>query len=73
MTITAALDLVVHHQFSVWDAVIVASAVEAGCRLLLSQDLSEGLVRRGLTIVNPFAVQSHPLLNAVLGPGARDL
>jgi predicted nucleic acid-binding protein len=62
LTLDAALDLAVGHRFSIWDAVIVNAAAEAGCRLLLSEDLADGFVWRGLTIVNPFAAEPHPLL-----------
>ena len=61
-TLEAALDLAVDHRFSIWDAVIVNAASEAGCRLLLSEDLADGFVWRGLAIVNPFAAEPHPLL-----------
>jgi predicted nucleic acid-binding protein len=62
----AALDLAVDHQLSVWDAVILAAAAGAGCRLLLSEDMQEGFTWRGLTVVNPVAASPHPLLAAVL-------
>jgi predicted nucleic acid-binding protein len=38
----AAMDLAVDHHLSVWHAVIVAAAAEAGCRLVLSEDMQEG-------------------------------
>jgi predicted nucleic acid-binding protein len=44
------------HRFSVWDAMIVAAALVAGCETLYSEDMHAGLVVDGrLTIVNPFA------------------
>lgn len=46
--------------------VIVAVAAEAGCRLLISEDLQDGFTWAGLTIVNPFAQPVHPLLQAAL-------
>ncbi len=61
----AAADLA-QNQFSIWDAVIVCSAAEAGCQLLLSEDMQDGFVWRGMTIVNPFAKTMHPLLRSVL-------
>jgi predicted nucleic acid-binding protein len=54
------------HQFEIWDALIVSTAAEAKCRLLLSEDLHDGFVWRGLTVVNPFAKRRNPLLDAVL-------
>jgi len=62
----AAVDLATR-QFSIWDAVILSAAAEAGCQLLLSEDMQEGFVWRGVTIVNPFAQPVHPLLDALLG------
>jgi predicted nucleic acid-binding protein len=35
-------DLAVDHKIGIWDAVMFAAAAEAGCRLLLSEDLQEG-------------------------------
>jgi predicted nucleic acid-binding protein len=61
----AAADLPVN-QFSLWDAVILCAAGEADCRLLLSEDMQDGFVWKGVTIVNPFARSRHPLLEALL-------
>ena len=41
--------------FSFYDALIVASALDAGCETLLTEDLQAGRRVNGLTIVNPFA------------------
>jgi predicted nucleic acid-binding protein len=65
-TLEAALDLAVDHRLSIWDAVILNAAAEAGCRLLLSEDLAEGFTWRGLTVVSPFAASPHPLLARLL-------
>ena len=64
----SAMNLVSTHQFSTWDAAIVSAAAEAGCRMLLSEDMQEGFTWSGVTIVNPFAPQRHPLLEAILAP-----
>ena len=50
-----ALDLARSHDFSFYDALIVASALAAGCDTLLTEDLQAGRRIAGLTIVNPFA------------------
>ena len=65
-TLAAAADLSVDHGFSIWDAVILAAAADAGCRLLLSEDMQDGFVWRGLTITNPFAAKRHSLLETAL-------
>ncbi len=64
----AAADLVVHHQLGFWDAVILSVAAEADCHLLLSDDMQDGFIWQGVTIVNPFARTRHPLLKALLTP-----
>ena len=61
-----AMDLAVNHQMAIWDAVILSTAAGSGCRLLLSEDLQDGLTWGGVTVVNPFADERHPLLEAVL-------
>jgi predicted nucleic acid-binding protein len=38
----------------IYDAMIVASAVLAGCEVLYSEDMHHGLVIDGLTICNPY-------------------
>lgn len=65
--ILTAADLATDHQFGIWDAVILSAASQAGCRLLLSEDLQEGFTWGGVTVVNPFATPRHALLNALLG------
>jgi predicted nucleic acid-binding protein len=49
------------HGLSFFDALIVASALEAGCTTLLSEDMQSGRVIDGrLTIRNPFTAGSPP-------------
>ena len=62
----AALDLAAEHRLGIWDAVIVAMAAEANCRLLLSEDLHEGFTWSGVTVTNPFSCPRHRLLEALL-------
>ena len=42
------------HLLSVYDALIVASAIEAGCDTLYSEDMQHGRTIGGVAIVNPF-------------------
>lgn len=70
----AATDLAQTHQIGLWDAMILSAAADARCRLLLSEDLQEGFTWRGVTVVNPFRAQRHPLLAAITAgrkPGRR--
>ena len=68
-----AIDLASDHQFGIWDAVIMSAASQAGCRLLLSEDLQEGFTWGGVTVTNPFATPSHALLEALLGDGPNKM
>jgi predicted nucleic acid-binding protein len=42
------------YQYSFYDALIIAAALGAGCKILYSEDLQRGLRIGGLTIENPF-------------------
>lgn len=55
-----------HHRLRMWDAIIMAAAASAGCRLLLSEDLQDGFTWSGVTVVNPFASKPNPLLEELL-------
>lgn len=49
------LDLAERYRLSVYDGVIVAAALLAGCTTLYSEDMHNGLVIDRLTIRNPYA------------------
>jgi predicted nucleic acid-binding protein len=65
-TFDAALDLATEHKLQFWDALILNVAADAGCSLLLSEDMQDGFAWRGVTVVNPFAVKIHKRLKRVL-------
>ncbi|HUZ73330.1 MAG TPA: VapC toxin family PIN domain ribonuclease [Stellaceae bacterium] len=67
----AALPLAGDQRLSIWDAVVLAAAAEAGCRMLLSEDFEPGFAWRGVTVVNPVAAVHHPLLEMLLANGRR--
>ena len=56
---TAAREFAEEHGISFYDALIVASAIEAGCDILYSEDMQHGRRIGGLAIVNPF-LESAP-------------
>jgi predicted nucleic acid-binding protein len=57
----AAVGIAARNGFAFYDSLIVASALEAGCLTLLSEDLQDGQVIDGrLTIRNPFGGCSAP-------------
>ena len=52
--IFAAIDLRRLRHLSYWDALIVHTAKQSGCQVLLSEDMQHGQVIDGVRIVNPF-------------------
>jgi len=52
----AALNIAQKHGYNIYDALIVATALKAGCETLYSEDFHDGQTIDGqLTIRNPFA------------------
>ncbi len=49
-----ALDFAERYHLSIFDALIIAAAVQAKCRVLYSEDMQHGQKIEGLTIRNPF-------------------
>lgn len=60
--LAAAFSLAVDHRVQVWDAIILSVAANAGCRVLLSEDMQDGFTWNGLTVVNPFLPVPNILL-----------
>ena len=55
LTIHIALDILERYGFSWYDSLIVATALEAGCDTLYSEDMQNGqLIEGRLRIINPF-------------------
>jgi predicted nucleic acid-binding protein len=53
----AAIDLHRLHGLSLWDALVIQSALAARCGVLYSEDLQHGRQFGGLRVENPFAAQ----------------
>ena len=49
-----ALDVQYRYQYSFYDSLIAAAALDAGCTRLYTEDLRDGQKIEGLTIKNPF-------------------
>lgn len=43
-------------QFSYWDSLILAMAIDSGCSVLYSEDLNDGQEIEGVKIINPLVV-----------------
>jgi predicted nucleic acid-binding protein len=53
----AALQIAERYGFQIYDSLIVAAALEAGCTMLYSEDMQDGQSIDSLTIRNPFATR----------------
>jgi predicted nucleic acid-binding protein len=60
--ISKAMELVEHHHLQVFDAIILSAAAEANADILLTEDMQHGFRWRGVTVINPFLPDPHPLL-----------
>jgi predicted nucleic acid-binding protein len=52
--ILGAIDLHRLRALSFWDALVVRCAADAGCELLLTEDLQHGSTMEGVKVENPF-------------------
>lgn len=52
--VNAAIESSIHHQLSIWDAMVVEAALRAKSETLYSEDLTHGQRFGSLTVVNPF-------------------
>jgi len=52
--VLSGIDASRRHAISFRDALIVRAAAQSGCGVLLSEDLNDGQVIDGVTVVNPF-------------------
>lgn len=64
----AAVALDTDRAMSIRDGVMRSTAVDAGCRLLLSENMQDDFTCRGLSVVDPPAGARRLLLSAM--PGA---
>jgi predicted nucleic acid-binding protein len=53
--VRTALDVVVGGQMAYWDALLIATAAEAGCTTILTEDMGDGSLLHGVLVLNPFA------------------
>jgi predicted nucleic acid-binding protein len=60
---TEARHIHLHHRYSWWDCLLLASAIELGCSHFLSEDLQDGQTIGDLTIVDPFAHSPDEILS----------
>lgn len=63
-----AMDAVADHRMSFWDALLWATARQAGCAAVLSEDMQDGRRLSGVEIVNPFSADADARLDFLLHP-----
>lgn len=51
-----AIEIQARYGYSFYDALIIAAALEAGCKRLLTEDMQHGQQIEGMVIENPFLV-----------------
>jgi len=61
-----AQTLTAEHGFQIFDGIILSAAQASGSSVLISEDMQDGFTWRGVTIVNPFAKITHPLIASIL-------
>jgi predicted nucleic acid-binding protein len=52
--IEQAIDISVHNKISFWDGLIVSAAEFANCSMIITEDLNNGQIIRGIKIIDPF-------------------
>jgi predicted nucleic acid-binding protein len=63
-----ALQILRDHGLAFWDALLCATAIRAGAEYLFTEDLQDGRLLFGLTIVNPFISRNDALVDRILPP-----
>lgn len=61
-----AMEAVSMQGLQVFDAIILSCAVEAGAQVLFSEDMQHGFRWRGVTVINPFLAEPHPLIKSLI-------
>ena len=54
--ILKAVDICIKNQLSFWDSLILSAAIQSGCAICYSEDLTNGQIFEGVKVVNPFAM-----------------
>ena len=53
-SIVEAIDICLKFGYSFWDSMIIEAAIKGGAAVIVSEDLQDGQVVSGVTIINPF-------------------
>ena len=61
-----ALEAVEAHRLAFWDAMLGVCACRVGVKNMLSEDLKDGFVLRGVTFINPIRPENDRLIDGIL-------
>jgi len=64
-TIEGAWEVQDRHGYSWWDSLIMAAALQSGCRYLLTEDFQTGRMIDTMTIISPFAQEPEKILTGL--------
>jgi len=65
--VITASELARAHRMQLWDGVICAASIEAGAKVLMTEDMQDGRMIDGLRLINPFAAANVETIEALLG------
>jgi predicted nucleic acid-binding protein len=57
--INKASELARAHRLQLWDCIICAASIEAGARVLMTEDMQDGRTLEGLRLINPFVAANN--------------
>ena len=64
--IANASEIAREHRLQLWDCVVCVAALDAGAKVLLTEDMQDGRSLTGLRLLNPFAPANDEAIEAVL-------
>ena len=62
-----AIEYVHDHNISFWDAMLWATAKQAACAYIFSEDMQHGRRLGGVEVINPFLQDATPAIELLLG------
>lgn len=65
--IEGASDLAQAHRMQLWDCVVCVASIDAGAKVLLTEDMQDGRTIDGLRLINPFATANAETLAGLMG------
>lgn len=54
------------HRMQLWDGVVCAAAIDAGAKVLMTEDMQDGRTIGGLRLMNPFAAENAEAVDGLL-------